>query len=301
MKVLKILLCVCVNIIILSGLISLTIPGNTNITSVILLVLFILLDIKLIKSIKNQKSTKFLETQEFKSKNEHTMKEGSSMKNICPICGNVIKTKTKIVNGIICAACTNLTPYYATETIDKLKQYHLENQKRKKLFNQTNMIKDFLGNSVFIDDNNHLFYIGSTKLQNPQYYYFSEISDYSIEKIGEKTITKSKGGIKRAVIGGALFGSVGAVVGASTSKKETKNIGGQDLLKITIKHPFGTFTKEIFSPPFGLTTFLDKCISQNSTPIFSETDELLKFKNLFDNGVITQEEFEIKKKQLLGL
>ena len=32
----------------------------------------------------------------------------------------------------------------------------------------------------------------------------------------------------------------------------------------------------------------------------SEADEILKFKQLLDNGVITQEEFEAKKKQLLG-
>lgn len=30
-------------------------------------------------------------------------------------------------------------------------------------------------------------------------------------------------------------------------------------------------------------------------------DKLKKFKDLLDNGVITQEEFEIKKKQILGL
>ncbi len=33
----------------------------------------------------------------------------------------------------------------------------------------------------------------------------------------------------------------------------------------------------------------------------SEADELIKFKQLADEGVITQEEFEAKKKQLLGL
>ena len=33
----------------------------------------------------------------------------------------------------------------------------------------------------------------------------------------------------------------------------------------------------------------------------SNADELKKFKDLFDNGVITEEEFETKKKQLLGL
>ena len=35
--------------------------------------------------------------------------------------------------------------------------------------------------------------------------------------------------------------------------------------------------------------------------IGSRADELKKFKELLDNGVITQEEFDAKKKQLLGL
>lgn len=33
----------------------------------------------------------------------------------------------------------------------------------------------------------------------------------------------------------------------------------------------------------------------------SEADEILKFKELMESGVITQEEFEAKKKQILGL
>ena len=33
----------------------------------------------------------------------------------------------------------------------------------------------------------------------------------------------------------------------------------------------------------------------------SSADEILKYKNLLDNGIITQDEFEAKKKQLLNL
>ena len=33
----------------------------------------------------------------------------------------------------------------------------------------------------------------------------------------------------------------------------------------------------------------------------SSADELMKYKELLDNGIITQEEFDAKKKQLLGL
>ena len=40
-------------------------------------------------------------------------------------------------------------------------------------------------------------------------------------------------------------------------------------------------------------------VQQSNTS--SVADEILKFKNLLDNGIITQEEFEAKKKQLLGL
>lgn len=40
---------------------------------------------------------------------------------------------------------------------------------------------------------------------------------------------------------------------------------------------------------------------QESAPAFSAADEILKFKQLLDAGVLTQEEFDAKKKQLLGL
>ena len=41
--------------------------------------------------------------------------------------------------------------------------------------------------------------------------------------------------------------------------------------------------------------------AQGSAPATSAADELKKFKELLDSGIITQEEFDAKKKQLLGL
>ena len=41
-------------------------------------------------------------------------------------------------------------------------------------------------------------------------------------------------------------------------------------------------------------------INQKETSI-SDADEILKYKKLLDAGAITQEEFDAKKKQLLGL
>jgi hypothetical protein len=48
---------------------------------------------------------------------------------------------------------------------------------------------------------------------------------------------------------------------------------------------------------------VEECKKQKSgqTVAVSAADELKKFKELLDSGVITQEEFDAKKKQLLGL
>ena len=50
-----------------------------------------------------------------------------------------------------------------------------------------------------------------------------------------------------------------------------------------------------------LKTLLDQNNSDSSTTNYSNADELKKFKELLDSGVISQEEFDAKKKQLLGL
>ncbi len=42
-------------------------------------------------------------------------------------------------------------------------------------------------------------------------------------------------------------------------------------------------------------------VNQNSQSIQSDSEEILNFKKLLDDGIITQEEFEVKKKQILGL
>ena len=44
----------------------------------------------------------------------------------------------------------------------------------------------------------------------------------------------------------------------------------------------------------------DKIVSSN-VQLLSSADEILKYKKLLDEGILTQEEFDAKKKQLLGL
>lgn len=93
-----------------------------------------------------------------------------------------------------------------------------------KLFESCQIFKSFNGrapneNIMFSDDNRVIWFI---KYLIP----YDEITSYSIvENVVQKaqTQTKSKGVISRAIIGGAIAGGVGAVVGAASagSKSQT--------------------------------------------------------------------------------
>ena len=93
-----------------------------------------------------------------------------------------------------------------------------------KLFESCQIFKSFSGyapneNIMFSDDNRVIWFV---KYLIP----YDEISSYSIvENVVQKTQTQttSKGVITRAIIGGAIAGGVGAVVGAASagSKSQT--------------------------------------------------------------------------------
>jgi len=230
----------------------------------------------------------------------------------CDVCSNKMGflLKMKASDGFLCPNCAKICDAHTSTNVQTIKNYWEENNSRYLKFQKTNELKSILSTTITIDDTNRLFFIGSDKKANvePVIYSFKEVDEYHFEEVGGKIVTKKKGGIGRAVVGGALFGGVGAVVGASTAKEETKKVGGVNLLKVIFSMHTGRKTIALSNPPIGFTAFLDKCIDNTpeyeiSTTISttSSADEILKYKNLLDSGVITQAEFEAKKKQLLGL
>ena len=132
------------------------------------------------------------------------------------------------------------------------------------------------------------------------------------------------GGVGRAVVGGLIAGGAGAIVGTLTSESRITSMDliiYQDDLKIP-QIPLHLVTDGVIGNPQNATAFANemiaiikvilaqkegatKKVNDNSTPIqevaTSNADELRKFKQLLEDGIITQEEFEAKKKQLLGL
>lgn len=167
---------------------------------------------------------------------------------------------------------------------------------------------------IFFDDSKQKFTVYR------KVYDYSDIIDYELIENGE-TYKKSGNGLMRAVVGGALFGGVGAIVGASTTKTTSQEKVNSLYINIFLKGGKLEKINFIDTPTeingFDYTNNRDKAsnliailadITKNNEVVpaeaetkYSEADEIAKFKKLYDDGTITYEEFEAKKKQLLNL
>ena len=179
-----------------------------------------------------------------------------------------------------------------------------------------------IGNYMWIDEENKLVKFSSKYKMAPAcLMHFDEIKGYSLLENGKEVVKNN--GIKRAVIGGLLFGEIGAIVGATTSKtKQTQTIGtvllfvelSEKYKKQIIPVYFAMGSKESINSSFyrGIKKIAQECMdnidvitgvsSDNdySKQSLSIPDELRKFKELLDDGIITEEEFESHKQKLLG-
>ena len=241
----------------------------------------------------------------------------SDLDTFCPICNNKLKTRSDRVKTKdeteICIDCSKISKIPEMMSVDELRHFWEVNNARYNLMRDTKRIKSIIS----LDNDNKLFYIHSEGRINSQKafltYAFDEIEEYEVEDTGE-SITKKKGGIKRAVAGGLLFGGAGAIVGAGTSKANTIQIKN---IVVKINSHAGKRKVSLGNDP-AVLDFLDKCIDSNEylkaqqerellsqaepqEQLPSAADEIIKFKKLLDDGIITQEEFDLKKKQLLGL
>lgn len=239
------------------------------------------------------------------------------MANICPVCGGKLGllNREKSADGLICASCSNF--FYSRLGFRavrfptaELAKYWAAIEERRKVFKETGSIYD--GDSVFlsVDRANRLFFIGYRGKDNSRrmIYSFDEVAGYESDAPDDDVlVTETKGGIGRAVIGAAVAGPVGAIVGAATAKTETRKGRSKENVSICFALPLGESSLPTTVYPGGMTTFLKSCKDSQETlqaaaPAVSSTaDELLKFKQLMDMGAITEAEYNAKKVQLLGL
>lgn len=251
-----------------------------------------------------------------------------SKKEICSICG-INEAKNKLLDCYCCKECMNKAISYLPAKMPKnIKKEEVvvaiklkeENEKKQKIFEMSKKV----GSYFEIDEKNKLWLIpdgvfGGKK--NPKVYTYSDIMNYELLEDGE---TISKGGLGSAIVGGALFGGVGAIVGGATGKKKIKSVATNLQIKIilnnlnypnvyinfiTVETKKDSMTykmaysnaQEILSLLSVITNNNEQILKQPEQLNISAADEILKYKQLQEQGIITEQEFNEKKKQLLGL
>ena len=147
-------------------------------------------------------------------------------------------------------------------------------------------------------------------------YSYSDVVSYTPINEGHGSIKKHT--VTRAVTGGLIAGGIGAAIGASTGGKQYQYV---DKLGVNISFSDGntlpipliitetkknSFTSNVLYQVFDkLCSLLDSILASNQNVngdnYSNGINDLKQLKKLADDGVITQEEFEAKKKQILGL
>lgn len=213
----------------------------------------------------------------------------------------------------------------ARDSIKKKQQeYHdkkgLERQQqenKEKDFNDIlNSFKDYStphNNFYFNNDSNQILLVESFDHYEYKKYDITDFSGFSKDVQQETyTETKKKHGITRSVVGGVIAGPVGALIGAGTSKGNTTQNTYITGIDFTIRFRDGNTcvlgfdgTEGGISASNSFEILLEeiKNIQKqgNQKQNSSSVDDLTKLKELVDAGVLTEEEFTAKKKQILGI
>ena len=254
-------------------------------------------------------------------------------KSVCPVCGKEVgamkKSLGKINGANVCSQCygailkKGINLCNSSITLEEATNILKQREKEIEAFHADKKI----GNYIYFDDTARKFALPQTtmlgKVKDLNIYNYSALIDFELLEDGDAQLT---GGVGRAIVGGALMGGVGAIVGATTRKKSKKTCSKLQI-KLTLNElnnstQYITFinaetkknsmlyktsyniAQEIISTLNVICQGISNELNVEEIPSQNEVsaaDEILKFKQLMDEGIITSEEFESKKKQLLGL
>lgn len=177
-------------------------------------------------------------------------------------------------------------------------------------------------NGFYFDNQDKRILIDKTLLDKHHLYKYSDLISYTPTTL-QGSIEKHHG-LTRAAVGGVMFGGAGAIVGAATGRKKFSAVSK---MYITVSFSDG-FSKKInfisadtktnsltyitaeksFNVFIGILDSIiadnekDKGVPSIDTKKVSDIEnELISLKKLLDDGIITKEDFESKKKMLLGI
>lgn len=237
----------------------------------------------------------------------------------CPLCGATCRTSH-------CYDCDRDIPMSTSNNATWHESHSLSNK-------PTEYYDISIGKYISVDNCHKRF-----KIQKDSHAYsFSDLVNYELY---ENNSVIQEGGVGRAIVGGALFGNVGAVVGAQTRK--SRSVVDSLYIRLTLKSS-GMKTITFINSPIDRSSFIYKTELQSANEVLSEleliaavnrngevqttanqqsepqpapplvqqtirndqphtliADELLKLKQLLDMGVLTQEEFDQQKQKMLN-
>lgn len=258
---------------------------------------------------------------------------------LCVSCGAEVDSifglqKQKTREGYLCYDCfCKVSPFLLSldmMTTDRVMEHLDQRRESAIIFRNYFSATDGYKNFIQIDRELGLWCCPGIYETDPDMFQFSDLIDYEVTENGAVV---SKGGIGSAVVGGLLFGGVGAVIGSSLGRKSSDVVTRMDI-RIHLRHEF---ISSVSIPIIAGETPRNSPVYQNAreiadrivsnlavildlqehdepeptaagpTPIEDHTtqisiaDEIMKFKNLLDIGAITQEEYDAFKRKLLNL
>ena len=260
---------------------------------------------------------------------------------VCNKMMGIMTGKVKIADGYVCTPCFENAGFSSWSTKQLLAAENITSLNMKRLvagknpmtdedialipFRTSNIkrLKSFvptqsIGDLIAFDDMNMQFCCGKEDLID--LFNYKNIVDYELLESGGSV---SKGSAGSAIAGGILFGSTGAIVGAAVGDRRSIKECDSLRIKITLRETYRSviyidFIKETVStksPEYrdafssaqlcmSLLKLACEKVKQPQTDFaghHSEADELRKFKQLMDEGIISEEEFLAKKKMILGI
>ncbi len=148
---------------------------------------------------------------------------------------------------------------------------------------------------------------------------YDKVMSWTIEAEEDIVNYYDRSVIGRALLGGVILGPIGAIIGGMTGLKDKKVIAGKGILTlmcniagkdIVVLFSFETKHTSVVSDWFSehipnkykrpSDIVFDNTSKQATTSSMSIADEIRKFKDLMDEGILTKEEFEIQKTKLLN-
>ena len=256
----------------------------------------------------------------------------------CPVCGKPTPRllATKIQGEPICGDCAvqiladfDVQKNWTMNDLLEHLQYRAENKARVESFQPTRTVD--CGHSLLIDDASRCFYLKKWSDNNPPIVSFDSIMGFEVS-MGWNVVEHWSKGMPRTPYQApqlGVLGALGALSNALDRNAEKQQRSRSENLKITLQlndpylKKFELMDESVFgNDEFDFSRKLSVELARvnavgdvvaamtgsvsssqaSAAPSAEHTaDDILKFKSLLDAGVITQAEFDAKKKQLLGI